>query len=157
MVLMDALVNKGTMVSLDHPVIKDHPDHLDQSAILEPQESAVKMENTPLVDPDPREPKEKEVKQAQAVIPDMMVDKVILDPKDLLDHKDLVDLLELQDYMVKRDLRDVLVMMPNIAHAHVVVALTLSVMAVVAQVVDTMGVVSNLKLEQRRKFLLFCK
>lgn len=61
MVLMDALVNKGTMVSLDHPVIKDHPDQLDQSAILEPQESAVKMENTPLVDPDPREPKEKEV------------------------------------------------------------------------------------------------
>jgi hypothetical protein len=111
---------------------------------LEPQESAVKMENTPLVDPDLREPKDQEVKQAQAVTPDMMVDKVILDPKDLLDHKDLVDLLELQDYMVKRDLRDVLVMMPNIALAHVVVALTLSVVAVVALVVDTMDVVSNL-------------
>lgn len=48
-------------------------------------------------------------------------------------------------------------MMPNIAHAHVVVALTLSAVVVVAQVVDTMDVVSNLKLEQRRKFLLFCK
>ena len=124
---------------------------------MEPQESAVKMENTPLVDPDLREPKEKEVKQAQAVTPDMMVDQVMLDTKVLLDHKDLVDLLELQDYMVKRDLRDVLVMMPNIAHAHVVVALMLSAVVVVAQVVDTMDVVSNLKLEQRRKFMLLCK